>query len=114
MPRFDVVRELEGVPEEVPSEVVPPEPLASDREGLAGEPSANKVNRSHKSALISPLPSGCHVVMLRNVRPMLLKDGPRVLVDLYLADAVPAGLLEAEVETPDFKRQRREIRTSSA
>jgi len=36
--------------------------------------------------------------MLRNIGPVLLEDGPCVLVDLHLSDAVPAGLLEAEIE----------------
>jgi len=44
VPRFDVVRELEGVPEEVATEIISAESLPRDTEGLAGKSSANKVN----------------------------------------------------------------------
>ena len=47
--RFEGLRDSKRVPEEVASEVVAPEALACDGEGLAGESSADEVDSSSRS-----------------------------------------------------------------
>jgi hypothetical protein len=94
-------RERECIPEQTCSLSGKPSSLACDGNVLTRESSTNKVNVSHEATLISPLLRCHHVVMLRHVRPMLVKYGPCVLVDLYLADTRPADVLKPQIESAD-------------
>ena len=78
-------------------------PLACDTEVLTGGSTANNVNSSHESDVTGPLLRRGDVVMLGNVGPVPVKDGPRVLVNLDLPNAGHPGAVQPKVKAADAR-----------
>jgi hypothetical protein len=75
-------------------------PLPDDADGLAGEPSTDKVNVRPFLAL-PPFSGGVYVVVSGHVGPVLREDAPAPRVDLHLANGGHPGAFEAEFEAAD-------------
>lgn len=71
-------------------------PLSGDGKILARRPEIDAVNRFYFVAF-----DVSHVVMLRNVRPVLAKNSLTLFVPLHLPTTAPAGGFESEIEATD-------------
>jgi hypothetical protein len=70
--------------------------LPGNRKGLAGEPSANKVNWFEVV-----LPDFPHVPVSLDVGPMFFEDSVAEVIYLHLPFALHSGAFKAKVETSD-------------